>query len=50
MQSLVHWPTSELTRLLRAGAAELTRRREPQPVALPVAEVMAAVFGEGAMV
>lgn len=50
MQSLVAWPTAELVRLLRAGAAELKRRREPQPVALPIAEVMTTVFGEGAIV
>ena len=45
IRSLRNWPDSELFRLARNLAGELSRRQLPPPVALPVAQVTCAMIG-----
>src|SRR5208282_1067403 len=45
IHSLQNWPDSELFRLARGLAGELTRRQLPTPAALPVAQATYAAIG-----
>jgi len=47
MRSLRNWPDSELFRLARTLAGELTTRQLPTPAALPVAIAMNAALAAG---
>jgi hypothetical protein len=40
IEGLATWPEQELVRLVRAVAVELKRRQFPQPVALPLIELI----------